>query len=533
MKFLKYLIAVLLVGNVYGQTFNVVRNDDAATIIQSNNLGNSKIATDDNGVVYTRAISPSGLSQSVIGISNATSLNGLGAVGVGYQFVVSDAVEAASTTTVINATAHVGRVGDAVSFRTGTAGNIGTWSTVIATTANSLTLSNALPATPAAADNFFILRPQPLSVTANNGSAVLNALNVAISTDGQPSQATGILKVEDTPAVTGDALVATAGVANNNETSLAANGDYLSPALTTAGVQIAASVFSPDIGTVRQTAKLEDSASASGDAGVFGLGVMNETFNSQSATANDYVGMALDRAGSPLTTLVLNPNITSTSFQVPKAEDSAAVSGDAGVATLGVINSSLTSKAADGDYTAPALTTAGVTISSPVFDPAVSGAFQATTREDSLFGSGDAGMAVLYQTQDPLTVDQSTNGDAANPKVDRAGRTITTMSPATEMFQACSGVVTNTTSTVIKSGIASTRIYPTSISCSNTSAVASQIAFGSDSSPIYVGYVPANGGFTHTLPVPLRTGVFASFTFQPATTATATTCCAAGYISVN
>ena len=57
------------------QVYSVVRNDDAATIIQSNNLNNSKISTDSKGVVFTQ-ISSGGETQSVIPISNSVNLNG-------------------------------------------------------------------------------------------------------------------------------------------------------------------------------------------------------------------------------------------------------------------------------------------------------------------------------------------------------------------------------------------------------------------------------------------------------------------------
>ncbi len=145
---------------------------------------------------------------SIIPISNATGLNGIGAVGIGASFIVNDLTEAGSTTTVINATAHVARVGDILSFRSGPAANIGVWSTVSAVTVNSITISNALPATPTIGDSFHILRPQPLSVNVNSGGSVFNSLNVAVSSDSQTSNSTGLLKPEDATAASGDAGVA-------------------------------------------------------------------------------------------------------------------------------------------------------------------------------------------------------------------------------------------------------------------------------------------------------------------------------------
>jgi hypothetical protein len=355
----------------------------------------------------------SGLSQSVIPISNATGLNGVGALGVGASFIGVDAVEAASTTTVLNLTAHVARVGDILSFRTGTAANVGVWSTVSAVTANTVTLSNALPATPAAADAIHILRPEPISVNPNNGNSIYNSLNVAIDSNTQVAAASGLLKLEDAAAASGDALVAIAGRVNSSGSSIAADGDYTTPSLDALGQNFTA---------------------------------YNHSFQPVAAQA------------------------------FTKAEDAVHGSGDAGVAALGVIRSALSAVAAVGDY--------------------------------------------------------------SNIQLDEVGRLITTLAPAGESWQACTGSITDTTQTAIKAAVASNRIYVTSFGCNNTAAVASTLVFQDGASAIWQGAISNStlqgvASYSMTFPVPLRGTVNTALNVTLGTTATNTRCCASGYISVN
>lgn len=89
--------------------------------------------------------------------------------------VATDAAEAASSTTVINATAHAALVGDVIRFTSGTA--LGAERIVRAVAANSITVSRALPAAPAAADVFQVLRHATPQVNA------AGALPVAVAPD--------------------------------------------------------------------------------------------------------------------------------------------------------------------------------------------------------------------------------------------------------------------------------------------------------------------------------------------------------------
>lgn len=202
-----------------------------------------------------------------------------------------------------------------------------------------------------------------------------------------------------------------------------------------------------------------------------------------------------------------------------------------------MINTSLTSPGANGDYAALALGGAGQSLSSIVYDSAgLSATTQATIAEDVALATGSAGLKVFGQLQDPLSVDAAT-GDAGFHKLDLAGRTITTLAPAGETWQACSGTATGTADTAIKAAVASNRIYVTQITCGNNSAVPSVFAIKDGSTVIGNGGIgtlaATGGGFTANYLVPLRGSVNTALNFAMTTTATSTTCCASGYISVN
>lgn len=169
-------------------------------------MGPCAASVETDGALIAR-ISGGGETLSVIPISNATNLNGVGAGMVGWQQVGTDTAETSSTTTVINATTHAARVGDALIFTGGTAGNQQVWSVVSAVTANTITLANALPATPANGDAFNILRPVTIGA-GPAGSSNAPSLNVNIDANTQLSTATGILKQEDVAPASGDAGVA-------------------------------------------------------------------------------------------------------------------------------------------------------------------------------------------------------------------------------------------------------------------------------------------------------------------------------------
>lgn len=138
--------------------------------------------------------------------------NGLGGEGIfvhSYpsmiQIVSNDTVEAGSSTTLINATAHAAQIGDFVQMRSGTATRNG-MSWVVAKTANSITLSPALQVAPNTADVFSILRPSTIEVTENLALkiALYNVFGTGLDMNsGVKSDATlRVVMATDQPALT-------------------------------------------------------------------------------------------------------------------------------------------------------------------------------------------------------------------------------------------------------------------------------------------------------------------------------------------
>lgn len=90
--------------------------------------------------------------------------------------VVADGAEAGSTATVINATAHLARVGDLISWLTGALTDREYF--VDAITANTITLEHAMAAAPAAGNAFMIRRRKAAAVAAG-GAAVVTTVPIS------------------------------------------------------------------------------------------------------------------------------------------------------------------------------------------------------------------------------------------------------------------------------------------------------------------------------------------------------------------
>jgi hypothetical protein len=181
-----------------------------------------------NQQVVTVGSGGSGLSQSVAPVSRQSALNGVPIPQIkGTYNRASDTVEAASTTTVLNLTAHSARVGDVIKFRNGT--NTGAEVPVCSVTTDTVTLCAALVADPSTAD-IWINSPQSIaSFMAGGDSTPANGASLAVAIDSgyQNAAATGILKLEDAAHVSGDAGVAVWGIRNETPATFAdGNGDY-------------------------------------------------------------------------------------------------------------------------------------------------------------------------------------------------------------------------------------------------------------------------------------------------------------------
>ena len=351
--------------------------------------------------------------------------------------------------------------------------------------------------------------------------------------------ATNLGKAEDTAHASGDVGVLNLGVRNDNAlvNLTDANGDNAPIATNIKGALFSVPYYDSGVSNALNGLKAEDSAAASGDAGVAIFGVYNDGA-SFGSSVNDYVPLSVSNKGAASINVDLNYQ-TANSSGLLKPEDSAAGSGDALVGVAGVIQTTLATPAAAGDYAVLALGSYGQPLSSLIHDVNNSSAEQISIREDSPVTAGAAGLKVMFQTQDPLSVDNAT-GDAAHPKVDLAGRTITTLAPAGESWQACGTSTASTADVLLKAAVASNRIYVTNITCKNTSATVGTTIDFKDAAggTMAVGGVSsvqatAAGTFTTTFPVPLRGTSNQNLNFAANVAVTSLTCCASGYVSVN
>jgi hypothetical protein len=243
-----------------GVQFLCARNDGAATSMTTANADWGGCVVDEKGRILTVNMdSATGLGQSAIPLSNSTGLAGPPVGLVGWQTVGTDAVEAASTTTVLNLTAHAAKVGDAIRYRTAGA-NQGAWSTVEAVTTNTVTLSHALPVTPTATDNVTIMTPRPVAAfgnVANNADGF--SLGVVYSIDNQvTSNAAFLLKAEDEAAGSGAAGVASFFKVLATPVAQAGDSDYTLPLANAVSVLYT----DPSHGIILGTATAEMAAAA-------------------------------------------------------------------------------------------------------------------------------------------------------------------------------------------------------------------------------------------------------------------------------
>lgn len=255
-------------------------------------------------------------------------------------FVVADAAEALSTTTVIVATAHVARVNDYVKFTAGTAANIGVWRRVLSVDTNSITVASAFPATVAAADAFNIYRPTPDSsiyaedaahVSTDLGQLVFGVRNDAsattTSTDGDlgamsltsrgavqtalivGGEATlSPIMLEDTGFGSAGALMM-AGYVNNEGAGTSfntTNGDAVPPSANRYGAQyvIQSSVLMGSSDIAASFMKAEDATASSGEWGTHILGKrLDQLATGETGSNNEYATPIVDT----LSRLYINP----------------------------------------------------------------------------------------------------------------------------------------------------------------------------------------------------------------------------------
>lgn len=387
-----------------------VRNDGFAVKTMPTNLQSvGPISSDQYGRI---GISDGTNGLSVVPVSNATSLNGIANGPIQWLDTGSLTATGGTTTVITTASTSTLRVGDIVLGRTGTAANLNVWAPVTAIVANtSLTIGNALPSAPANADTFEFFRPVPMVSSTGVGGTFRVSPYVQIDQNYQSSTTLGLLKLEDAASASGDALVATGSVVSGaTPSALAAAGDYTTNLVGTYG--------------------------------------------------NQY------------STLMLDPNL-STAFAVIVPEDSAIPAG------------------------------------API-------------------------MMIGAQREDALTANTGASADATNLKTDSSGRLITTKAPPAEMWTSRSSAITTATTGTLKASVASNFIYLSSFTCTNTGGTATLIDIEDGSGTVYAycNLAATTGQCAVSFPdIPARLPVASALNVKAFTAGGSVLCAAAGSIS--
>lgn len=428
-------------------------------------MGPCAASVETDGALIAR-ISGGGETLSVIPVSNATNLNGVGAGQVIGTYIASDTAETGSTTTVINATAHVAKVGDWIQM-VSSAAPAHEWSTVSAIAANTITVAQAFTTAPVNGNTFYILRPKPAQ--GNSGGT----LWVDIQSGQQSANATGLLKLEDVASASGDAGVAVWSIRNTALGTPAADGDYQGIASGTFGNVLGSIVYDGNISGQSQVVRPEDTGFADTQPLMMSGAVNNRSRTSFNTTNGDVLPIGAGDMGNVLT--------------------------------------------------------------SPIFDVNITNGAQTIRLEDDVFTNGDALTVIGGQSLSAIAQTVGTSGDVAPPAMDLGNRLVTTNAPAGETWWSCTGEITTATNTQLKASVASNRHYITSFGCAATSTNPNQIYLTDGSGGAAMDLVTTTSNAVapsvqNTYPIPLR-GSSATAVFVTTITTGAVRCCAAGYIS--
>jgi hypothetical protein len=180
--------------------------------------------------------------------------------------------------------------------------------------------------------------------------------------------ANNILKLEDTAHATGDAGVAMLGVRNNGlSTSFAADGDYMPFSLLATGALATAPVYDSGLAANVGLGKLEDAAHTTGDAGVAMFGVRRDAAGTECDGDDDYCALSVNPGGNLLVNVDRRWQAAD-SHGILKQEDAAHASGDAGVASLFLYQGSPSlGSTTTGDYINPIIGNYGQWVMSSTF----------------------------------------------------------------------------------------------------------------------------------------------------------------------
>jgi hypothetical protein len=528
-RILGLLLFISLSASAYAQSSLVAkRNDNAATVLAPTNLQLSALAVDERGSLFT---SQNVAAQTAtIDMTNAAATATFNCSGYGSAAISASA----GITGTLYPQKSVGGVNynDVAQVIQWTGGGyypsayqatgFGSGGEIIVdcSGAQYIRIRVAVVGTGTA------------TVTFSPKIAAMYQMVTGIYPSGQPG---GGFRQEDAAHVSSEFGIQALAVRNDGAvTSISGtNGDYTPIAVSGVGSIFAGAFHDPNITSPNRYSHREDTAAASGDAGILPLAVYQASPGNLVGTDGDYAPISTNGVGAVVASIYRS----GASTDPVKAESSTATSGDAGVQVLGVRNTSLNATAAQGEYQAIATGTSGNVLNTIVFDSNIATASTPVRAEDSLHATSDTGNVILGVVRDPLPQIVGALNDYGNPSLDFNGRTITTLAPAGETWQSCTPQITNTSDAILKANVASNRNYITSLTCTNRSAVASSFVLKDGSTTIFIGGVgtqAATGGiFNQTFPVPLRSTSNTAFNIAMSTTATDTFCCASGYISVN
>lgn len=217
-----------------------------------------------------------------------------------------------------------------------------------------------------------------------------------------------------------------------------------------------------------------------------------------------------------------------------RAEDTAHASGQSGIMALGVRNDALNTLAGtDADYSPLAVGARGNLFTSQIYDSNI-GSLGPVRLEDSVSGDAAPGMNSL-STINITSAVKAADGDFTSPAVDTAGRTITAASASGSIVVGCNtAIVTATTGTVI-AAVASNFTFITTLSCTNTGAAATRVILeDSDGTDLANVMLAATTGFaTISFGTPVRTNVVnRAIQINVITTSSSTICCASGFTGI-
>lgn len=217
-----------------------------------------------------------------------------------------------------------------------------------------------------------------------------------------------------------------------------------------------------------------------------------------------------------------------------RAEDSAHASAQSGIMALAVRNEALsTLTSVDGDYTPLGTGPKGNLFTSLWYDSSI-GSAGPVRLEDSTWGDGNSGFVHLSAVNTTSAV-QAPTGDFTFPAVDTAGRTITAAAASSSLVVGCNTAITTATTGQVIAAVASNFTFITTLSCTNTGAAATRVILeDGDGTDLANVMLAATTGFaTISFETPVKTNVVnRAIQINVITTSSSTICCASGYTGI-